>query len=198
VVRKVSGLSGVKKILLSPLGAINGEDLRSKGIGRSLVKPVREYRLKEALGDLFNPDTGNAGGGPVKSVSKEHARGGDGGTPQTGRPGVLVVDYTDDNKKLAKRILELGDYAVDLAASGEESITAVCRRDYDLILMDGFEATKAIRAWEKGNKNSRTPIIAKAVLTGAWIGRFNKFLLPGSMRPTFKAPDPYKSERLLS
>ena len=83
------------------------------------------------------------------------------------KPRILVVDDTDDNKKLAKRILELGGYAVDLAGSGEESITAVCRCDYDLILMDlqmpvmdGFDATKAIRTWESGKGSCRTPIIA--------------------------------------
>ena len=106
----------------------------------------------------------DASAGPVKSAGNGRALERNGGAESAGKPRVLVVDDTDDNKKLAKRILELGDYAVDLAASGEESITAVCRRDYDLILMDvqmpvmdGFEATKAIRAWEKGNKKLQNP-----------------------------------------
>ena len=53
-VRKSPCLSGVRIILLSPLGAINGEELRHRIIDRSLVMPVRESRLKEALGELFS------------------------------------------------------------------------------------------------------------------------------------------------
>ena len=64
-------------------------------------------------------------------------------------------------------MLEGAGFVVDLAGSGEMSIAAAGTEDYDLILMDiqmpfmdGFEATKAIRAGEAKHERRRTPIIA--------------------------------------
>ena len=164
-VNKEPRLSDTKIILLSPLGAVSAEELKKPKIDASIVKPVRAAMLTRVLEtQLLGEATGERG------ESTNYAREGDIGPRNRNgsvndNPRVLVVDDTDDNQKLVKRMLELGGYTVDLAGSGEESITAVCRSDYDLILMDlqmpmmdGFDATKAIRKWENGRQ--RTPIIA--------------------------------------
>ena len=159
--------SEIKIVLLTPLGAVNLEELKSGLIDDALVKPVRGTKLTHVLRTLLNGGAQEEIAGFVNKAGTANVSSQALSDSNEHNPRVLVVDDTDDNNKLAKRILELGGYTVDLAGSGEESITAVCRSDYDLILMDlqmpvmdGFDATKAIRAWESGNRGSRIPIIA--------------------------------------
>jgi two-component system, sensor histidine kinase and response regulator len=167
MVKNEPGMSEIKIVLLTPLGAVNVEGLKNGVIDDSLVKPVRGSMLTRVLGTLLNGEAPEENADSVNGVSAAYESSQTVSGLNGHKPRLLVVDDTDDNKKLAKRILELGGYSVDLAGSGEESITAVCRSDYDLILMDlqmpvmdGFDATKAIRAWESRNGSSRTPIIA--------------------------------------
>jgi CheY-like chemotaxis protein len=68
---------------------------------------------------------------------------------------------------LAKGILEVGGYEVDVASGGQEEVDTARSNSYDLILkdvqmpaMDGFDATGAIREWQKSRALDRTQIIA--------------------------------------
>ena len=162
-IKALKGLENVKIALLSSWGRINIEELRTKGIDESVIKPLRQSKLPALLVKLLGGEGGNKKIVP-EDVMVEKPRP----TSETNDgPLILVVDDMVDNRKLAKRMLERAGYRVDLAQGGEESITAACTKDYDAILMDiqmpvidGFDATKAIRAWEKGKNSGRTPIIA--------------------------------------
>jgi CheY-like chemotaxis protein len=128
------------------------------------VKPVKSTKLYEAVSRLVKEDQfmndrerDRYAGSPFESA---RAR-------QRAKPRILVVDDTPDNQNLAKRILELGGYEVDVASGGREGAESACSNEYDLILMDiqmpvmdGFEATRVIRDWEKGKHLQRTPIVA--------------------------------------
>lgn len=158
-------LSDAKLILLSPLGAVSTDELKKPKIDDYIVKPVRADRLTEVLEAQLFGEAAEENSEPANDPGIVDSGPQNGDVSMERIPKILVVDDTEDNKKLMKRMLELGGYAVDLAGSGEESITTVCRNDYDLILMDlqmpvmdGFEATKAIRTFENGKK--RTPIVA--------------------------------------
>ncbi|MFN5512722.1 MAG: ATP-binding protein [Burkholderiales bacterium] len=82
------------------------------------------------------------------------------------RQRVLLAEDNIVNQKVAVIMLARLGYAVDLAENGEEAVQAAQRKPYGLILMDvrmpimdGLDATRAIRADTEG-LNARTPIIA--------------------------------------
>ena len=77
---------------------------------------------------------------------------------------VLLVEDTEDNRFMMRRLLEMAGYQVVEATNGEEAVRLAESERPDLILMDlslpvidGLAATRAIR---KLNGLSRTPIIA--------------------------------------
>mgnify|MGYP002624038383 CR=1 FL=1 len=79
---------------------------------------------------------------------------------------VLLVEDNRLNQRLAVRVLETFGFVVETANDGAEAVALVRERSYDLVLMDclmpgmdGFEATRRIRAHEAEN-GRRVPIIA--------------------------------------
>lgn len=77
---------------------------------------------------------------------------------------VLLVEDTEDNRFMMRRLLEIAGYRVVEATNGEEAVRLAESERPDLILMDlslpvidGLAATRAIR---KLNGLSKTPIIA--------------------------------------
>jgi signal transduction histidine kinase/ligand-binding sensor domain-containing protein/CheY-like chemotaxis protein len=78
---------------------------------------------------------------------------------------ILLAEDNDVNQKVACRFLEKMGLAVDIAPDGQAAVNAWRTGNYDLILMDcqmpvldGYEATRQIRAQESGDR--RIPIIA--------------------------------------
>lgn len=81
---------------------------------------------------------------------------------------ILLAEDNSINQNVACTALEQLGCTVDLATNGKEAVRAVRERNYDLILMDclmpemdGFDATRMIRAAEEaGGNRQRIPIIA--------------------------------------
>jgi len=100
---------------------------------------------------------------------------------------VLLADDSPTNLKLTTRMLENRDHTVTTAENGRLALEAMQVEDFDVILMDlqmpvmdGFEATAAIRAAETGHAR-RIPIIgitayhdAQACLDGGMDGHLAK------------------------
>jgi PAS domain S-box-containing protein len=78
---------------------------------------------------------------------------------------VLLVEDNDVNRLYASSILKIWDCKIDTAENGYVAVEKIKNEDYDIVLMDiqmpvmdGFEATKAVRSLDSPKKN--IPIIA--------------------------------------
>ena len=109
---------------------------RTLGASGWLIRPLRAASVIERAGLAI------AGG---------HSN--DTETPETGTGHVLIADDNPINGLIARRALESSGFAVTVASTGREALDAVEQISPDLILMDlrmpimdGFEATKRLRA----------------------------------------------------
>jgi signal transduction histidine kinase/CheY-like chemotaxis protein len=131
---------------------------REIGVSAYLTKPVRQSELLEAIVTAL-------GTRPAPSPSS---------LPVTLHPlrenrprlKILLVEDNAVNQLLAVRILEKHGHAVTIATNGRKALEALKMESYDLILMDiqmpvmnGWEATRAIREYEKAS-GEHIPIVA--------------------------------------
>jgi CheY-like chemotaxis protein len=77
------------------------------------------------------------------------------------------VDDSADNRRLVQLYLSRLPYVLETAADGRAGLDAFTTGAYDLVLMDmhmpvldGQEATRAIRTWEGAQGRPRTPVLA--------------------------------------
>jgi len=92
---------------------------------------------------------------------------------------VLIVDDSLVTRKMVSRAFEKANFIVDTAENGVEGVMKMKQSIYDIAFMDidmpvmnGFEATKALRQWEDTQRpGARQPICA---LTAAYVDDFER------------------------
>jgi two-component system sensor histidine kinase/response regulator len=161
-------------VLTSLIQPGHAERARRAGFSAYLTKPVRHDKLQGCLRVVFGlqPGSGTTGTGSGKTraaappLITRHTL-----AEQSPRPRILVAEDNVVNQKLAVRMLDRLGYQPDVVSNGQEAVTAFERESYAAIVMDcqmptmdGYEATKQIRAHEQRPDISRTvahiPIIA--------------------------------------
>jgi len=80
---------------------------------------------------------------------------------------VLVVDDGEVNREVAVEALSRFEIKADVAVDGQDALNVLATKDYDLVLMDGsmpvmdgYEATRAIRKREADEGLKRLPVVA--------------------------------------
>ena len=161
-IRSDPDLKGTRLILLTSSGQRGEGDLFADlGFAAYLVKPVTQRDLTEAL-MLVAGSRADAWRMRPQPLITHHAlrtlRN------QESRR-VLLAEDNAVNQKVACRILEKLGFGVDVATNGQAALDAWSSGRYHIILMDcqmpvmdGYEATRRIRAGESGG--ARIPIIA--------------------------------------
>ena len=122
------------------------------GIGALHDRAIAELD-RSALGDLNQlivDDNGGVHPSRRESVDRPVLR------PNRRQLRVLVAEDNCINQRLALRVLERLGHITTLVSNGREAVEAVRKEGFDLVLMDvqmpemdGFQATRAIREWER-------------------------------------------------
>ncbi|MDA3959805.1 MAG: ATP-binding protein [Planctomycetota bacterium] len=140
---------------IHPLSAqYTSDNLPHVGRLHGLSRPLRQVQLMEAL---------SVARGRSKALVEINV-------PGNARPcvqgRVLVAEDNQINQKIAMTVLESIGLRCDCVANGAEAVREISLRSYDCVLMDlkmpemdGFTASREIRAYEAGS-GRRVPIIA--------------------------------------
>jgi signal transduction histidine kinase/CheY-like chemotaxis protein/HPt (histidine-containing phosphotransfer) domain-containing protein len=136
---------------------------RAAGVAGYLTKPVRQAHLKRCLATVLAPDTPSFDViGERRPLVTRHtmieAR-------SHAQARILLAEDNLVNQRIAVKLLEKMGCRVDVVDNGRHALEALETTGYDLVLMDcqmpemdGFEATRALRARE--GMGHHTPIIA--------------------------------------
>jgi len=80
---------------------------------------------------------------------------------------ILVAEDSEDSRFLLETYLKEAGHLADFASNGELAVTKFRAGSYDLVLMDvqmpvldGYAATRQIRAWERAHGRNPTPVVA--------------------------------------
>jgi PAS domain S-box-containing protein len=153
-------LSEFPVIALGTMVAPAGEDdISGLRCAAHLMKPVRQSRLFETIMAILHPEL-------TAETGMEKAEPENPSIEKTVAPALRILLAEDNpvNQKVGEAMLRKFGYECDIARDGQEVLRALAIGSYDMVLMDvqmpimdGFEATKAIR------ENPRTagiPVIA--------------------------------------
>jgi signal transduction histidine kinase/CheY-like chemotaxis protein/HPt (histidine-containing phosphotransfer) domain-containing protein len=162
-IRADSELGGVRLALLTSVSVAGQEErLKLAGFEMWLSKPLRRERLRECLSRLTSrhaPSALHVAGVRLQAdTPTAEAR-------QCLR--LLLVDDNSTNQVVAAEILKRLGYRADVAANGREALEMLGQAPYDLVLMDcqmpeldGFEATRLLRAGTSGALNPKVIVVA--------------------------------------
>ena len=147
-VRQDTAIKRTNLLMLTSAGQRgDGERCRALGIRGYLTKPMSRADLLEGLGTVLAGSEAGAQEIVTRHTIAESRRS----------LRVLLAEDNPVNQQVAVAMLVKRGHDVHVAGNGREAVDAVRERDYDVVLMDvqmpeldGFEATAAIRAMDKG------------------------------------------------
>ncbi len=162
VIRRDPAHDGLAMLLLTSAGPPDDPAIcAALRISACLTKPVRQSELFDALASAL--DSGPAVAVAVAVVAADPDPP---AAPISGGLRVLLAEDHPINRKVAVAMLEGLGHSIAVAADGSQALAALDAGEFDVVLMDvqmpvldGFEATAAIRSRE-ASTGRRTPIIA--------------------------------------
>jgi two-component system, sensor histidine kinase and response regulator len=131
---------------------------RELGITVYLIKPIRQSELLEAILSVMGKNVATPKHPKVitRHTLRENRR----------KLQILLAEDNAVNQRLAVRLLEKRGHGVTLASNGKEALALLKTSKFDLVLMDvqmpvmdGFQATAAIRE-EEATTGRHLPIVA--------------------------------------
>ncbi len=161
-IKQDTEISNTQMIMMASIGR-RGDAKRLENIGFSayLTKPVKQNVLRDCLVTVLKRELLQSEAG--KPIVTRHSLA----DARRRRYRILLAEDNLVNQKVALKTLEKIGYRADTVADGKEALEALESRPYDLVLMDcmmpvmnGYEATQAIRSSEGMGRNQHIPILA--------------------------------------
>jgi CheY-like chemotaxis protein len=156
--------------------------LSSLGFTAQIAKPVYRNQVLECLMDIHNisPDPR-----PVKTrFGIEEPKAVADQLP--GHFHILLAEDNKMNQKVAVNMLQKLGHTVTIAEDGKKAVEKFLEKEFDLLLMDGqmpvldgLEATRAIREYEKKSSRSKKHIPIVALTANAMKGDRERFIESG-------------------
>ena len=177
-IRKLRPPEALPLVLLTSMGLLPDTPQTSLApFAACLTKPIKQTQLHDVLLQVL----GGTRRAPRKVVPANKL---DATLAHRLPMHILLADDNIVNQKVALRLFEQMGYHIDIAADGLEAVDAVRRHGYDMILMDvqmpemnGLEATKRVREFER--ETGRAPSIIIAMTASAMAGDREKCLQAG-------------------
>jgi signal transduction histidine kinase/PleD family two-component response regulator/HPt (histidine-containing phosphotransfer) domain-containing protein len=174
--RADAAIANTRCVALSLLGD-RLEEADVLNVSAWLTKPVRRSQLESLIAQVRGTSVLTAPA--AKSMPVEAWSAG---------ARVLLVEDNRVNQQVALRMLKTFGIVASTAENGETAVAAIQAEPFDLVLMDcqmpvmdGYEATRRVRAWESaapdGAPRPRVPIVA--MTANALLGDREKCLAAG-------------------
>lgn len=132
--------------------------LREAGLQHHLVKPLKRAEVLNAVSRAIGGQT---------PASRTSSVVGNGALNHTRPLKILLADDSGDNRALIAAFLKGSPHTVEGVENGARAVERFKDGNYDLVLMDlqmpvmdGDEATREIRRFERENLRPHTPIVA--------------------------------------
>jgi two-component system, sensor histidine kinase and response regulator len=150
-------LSTLRLLLLISVGQRGDiQAAQEAGVSAYFSKPMRQADLHHVLGTIKDGSNSLALTHAQTTTTASQASRKDSLAKLRFDARILLTEDNVVNQEVARTMLELLGFQVDIANTGREALAALGRTRYDLILMDcqmpemdGFEATRIIREHEK-------------------------------------------------
>lgn len=180
---KNPNIKNVHLILMTYTGKrLDKTTLASLGFAAQIAKPVRSAHVLECLLDLY---------GLSPEIKKIETRFGLEEPKTMGKDApdnlnILLAEDNVMNQKVAVSMLKKIGHTITIVQNGKEAVNAFMGKKFDMILMDGqmpvmdgLEATRAIRELEKKQKGSKNHIPIIALTANAMKGDKERFMDSG-------------------
>jgi PAS domain S-box-containing protein len=161
IIKNSAEIKETPVIILTSLGSRGDVAyMHSIGCDGYLVKPVKQTLLIDAISAVMTGKTAEKSGAAGSIVTRHSIT-----EKKLQSIKMLLAEDNQINQKIVVRTLGKAGYNIDVVQNGREAVEAAVRNEYDIIfmdvqmpVMDGYEATRAIRSKEGLSKH--TPIIA--------------------------------------